>query len=187
VLPIATPVKLRLVGFAASAPTVAPEPESGMLSDGFDALLTIRILPVTLPAAPGLNVTVKLAVCPGCIVSPGLSPAAPKPVPVVVVVEITAAAVPPFVSVMVCDCDAPTSTFPKLALAGFAASDPEAKPDPVSVIVAVGIVPENTMLPFAVPADCGAKVGVKPAVCPGAKVKGKLKPLRLKPVPVATA
>lgn len=186
-LPVGTPVKLTLVGFAASAPTVAPEPESGMLSDGFDALLTTRMLPEALPAVPGLNVTVKLALCPGCIVKGTLRPLRLKPVPVGVAAEIIAAAVPPFVRVTVCDCGVPTWTFPKLRLAGFAARDPEAKPDPARPIVAVGTVPENATLPLALPADCGAKVTVKPAVCPGANVKGKFKPLRLKPVPVATA
>jgi len=98
-----------------------------------------------------------------------------------------AAAVPPFVRVTVCDCGVPTCTFPKFTLAGFAASAPDAKPAPASVIVAEGIVPENATLPLVLPLDCGAKVTVKPAVCPGAKVKGKFKPLRLKPVPAVVA
>ena len=64
VLPTATPVKLTLAGLAAKAPTVTPAPDNGMLSVGFEALLKTVILPVTLAAAAGENVAVKLTVCP---------------------------------------------------------------------------------------------------------------------------
>jgi hypothetical protein len=187
VLPIDTPVKVTLVGLATRAPTVVPVPERGMLSVGFEALLVIDTFPESLAAAPGVNVTVKLALCPGCIVSEGVRPVMLKPAPVNVAAEMTAAAVPPFVRLTVCDCGVPTCTLPKFTLAGFADNDPEAKPNPASVIVAAGIVPENPMLPLALPADCGANVTVKPAVCPDASVIGRFKPLRLNPAPVATA
>jgi hypothetical protein len=42
-------------------------------------------------------------------------------------------------------------------------------------------------LPLKLPADCGAKVTLKDALCPGVKVTGRLSPVRLKPVPVAVA
>jgi hypothetical protein len=42
-------------------------------------------------------------------------------------------------------------------------------------------------LPLKPPADCGAKVTLKDALCPGVKVTGKLRPVRLKPVPEAAA
>lgn len=64
VLPTVTPVKLTLVGFAAKAPSVTPAPDSGMLSIGFDPLLTTVILPAALPAVAGANVAIKLSVCP---------------------------------------------------------------------------------------------------------------------------
>ena len=73
----------------------------------------------------------------------------------------------------------PINTLPKFTLAGFAASDPEAKPDPVSVTVAVGTLPEKATPPLELPADCGEKVTVNPAVWPGDKVMGRLKPLTL--------
>ena len=42
-------------------------------------------------------------------------------------------------------------------------------------------------LPFALPLDCGAKVVLNVALCPAARVKGKLSPVTLKPDPVAVA
>lgn len=56
------------------------------------------------------------------------------------------------------------STLPKFTLAGFAASDPAARPDPFSVNVAIGALPENAILPVELPADCGENVTVNPAV-----------------------
>ena len=76
---------------------------------------------------------------------------------------------------------------PKLMLAGFAANDAEAKPDPTTVTVAVGAVPEKVMVPLVLPVAWGAKVAVNPTVCPGAKLVGRLKPLTLNPVPVIMA
>jgi hypothetical protein len=42
-------------------------------------------------------------------------------------------------------------------------------------------------LPFMVPLDCGAKVTLKLALCPAARVRGRAGPLRLKPDPVIVA
>jgi hypothetical protein len=42
-------------------------------------------------------------------------------------------------------------------------------------------------LPLALPADCGAKVTLKDALCPGASVTGVLNPEMLKPVPATEA
>ena len=45
----------------------------------------------------------------------------------------------------------------------------------------------TAMLPLALPADCGAKVTVKLLRWPAARVRGKLSPLILKPLPVTVA
>jgi hypothetical protein len=42
-------------------------------------------------------------------------------------------------------------------------------------------------LPLKLPEDCGAKVTLKDALCPGVKVTGVVSPEMLKPVPVAVA
>ena len=61
--------------------TLTPVPESEMVSGEFEALLATATLPVTLPAAEGLNVAVKVAVCPGLKMSPVETPLALKPAP----------------------------------------------------------------------------------------------------------
>jgi hypothetical protein len=53
-----------LVGLAARAPAVTPVPESEIFNEGFEALLLMTILPLAAPAAPGVNVAVKLVLCP---------------------------------------------------------------------------------------------------------------------------
>ena len=64
VLPTCTDPKETLEGFAARLPAVTPDPESGMLSAAFDALLAREMLPVAFPALVGVKVAVKLALCP---------------------------------------------------------------------------------------------------------------------------
>src|SRR5215470_9831909 len=74
-------------------------------------------------------------------------------------------------------------------LAGFADSVPAATPVPESGIFTVGFDPSLVMaiLPLTLPFDCGAKRTLKVAVCDGFRVKGSVRPLKLKPVPVALA
>ena len=42
-------------------------------------------------------------------------------------------------------------------------------------------------LPLALPGDCGAKVTLKDALCPEARVNGRLRPVVLKPAPETVA
>ena len=58
--------------------------------------------------------------------------------------------------------------------------------DPLSEIVRFGFeaFDEIATLPLKLPADFGAKVTVRDALCPGVKVRGVLRPEMLKPVPV---
>lgn len=63
-LPTCTEPKDTLDGFAARLPAVTPDPERGMLSAAFDALLASAMLPVAFPALAGVKVAVKLAFCP---------------------------------------------------------------------------------------------------------------------------
>lgn len=61
--------------------------------------------------------------------------------------------------------------------------------DPVSATLKVGFEAFESIatLPGKLPADCGAKVTVKDALCPGVKVSGADIPEMLKPVPAAVA
>jgi len=89
-------------------PGVTPVPARGMLSDGLDALLATAMLPETLPAAAGVNVAVKLALCPACSASGTVTPLKVNPVPLGVIDETVAAVAPPFVKVMVCAWGVPS-------------------------------------------------------------------------------
>ena len=57
---ICTLPKLRLVGLADNDPGVTPVADSGILSVGFEALLVMAMLPLTLPADDGANATLKV-------------------------------------------------------------------------------------------------------------------------------
>ena len=71
-----------------------PVPERGSLAGEFVALLTIETLPVTLPAAVGAKVTLKLAFCPAGKVKGRDRPLTLKPVPVTLICEIVTPALP---------------------------------------------------------------------------------------------
>ena len=62
VLPTCTLPKLKLEAVAVSDPGVTPDPESGTVKPGFDALLVMeRFLPEADPPVVGAKVTLKVA------------------------------------------------------------------------------------------------------------------------------
>jgi hypothetical protein len=74
-LPTCTLPKLRLGAVAVSDPGITPEPESGTVNMGFDALLVMeRFLPEADPPVVGAKVTLKVALCPTARVVGRLSP-----------------------------------------------------------------------------------------------------------------
>src|ERR1700741_3730050 len=73
--------KARLVGFDPSAPAVIPVPVSGTFSVGFEAFDVIATLPLTAPAAVGLNNTLNVALWPAVSVTGVLIPLTLNPVP----------------------------------------------------------------------------------------------------------
>jgi hypothetical protein len=83
----------------------------------------------------------------------------------------------------------PTVTLPKARLVGFDARVPTETPVPDNGIVSVGFDALDVIVtaPLTLPADPGAKVTVKFALCPDVSVTGVLMPLRLKPVPLMPA
>ena len=94
-LPITTFPKLKDAGVAASVERVAvPLTPIEML--GSDALLAIDTLPASVPAAVGLYVTVRFAVCPAANVIGAAIPETLTPAPEIVILEIAAASPPVF-------------------------------------------------------------------------------------------
>jgi hypothetical protein len=55
--------KLRLVGFALSAPGETPVPETVIANDGLDALELMVTVPAVLPLDFGANAIVNVALC----------------------------------------------------------------------------------------------------------------------------
>lgn len=81
----------------------------------------------------------------------------------------------------------PTTTLPRPSVVGVTPSKPAiAVPVPDSGMVMVGLDAVEVMvtLPLGLPADTGAKVTLKLALCPAVSVTGVVIPLRLKPVPL---
>jgi len=79
--PTVTLPKLRLVGLAPSVPGVAPLPDKGIVSVGFDALDVRVRLPLAFPADDGLNETLKVALCPAVSVTGVVIPVKLNPDP----------------------------------------------------------------------------------------------------------
>jgi hypothetical protein len=94
-LPTTTFPKLKDAGVAASVERVAVAliPITML---GFVALLAMDTLPASVPAAAGLYVTVRFAVCPAANVVGAVSPEMPTPVPEIVNLEIAADSPPVF-------------------------------------------------------------------------------------------
>jgi len=75
--------KLRLDGFAASAPPVTPVPDKGILSVGLEALLVRERVPLAAPADCGAKTTLKFELLwPGAKVKGRFKPFTVNPEPV---------------------------------------------------------------------------------------------------------
>jgi hypothetical protein len=83
----------------------------------------------------------------------------------------------------------PTWTLPNARVVGFAASAPGVTPVPESGMLKVGFEPFEVMLtlPLAAPLAVGLKSTVNEVLWPAVNVKGKDRPFRLNPLPVAVA
>jgi len=81
--PTITLPKIRLVGFAPSAPAARPVPESGMVRVGLDPFEVIVMLPVAAPVAVGVKVTLKVVLCPADKIRGAAIPLTVNPVPLI--------------------------------------------------------------------------------------------------------
>jgi hypothetical protein len=91
-----------------------PVPDSVIESGELVALLATETLPVALPEVDGVNVAVKVAICPGLRINPEDTPEALKPAPETVTFEIVMVEFPALVSVTFCVPLLETLTLPKL-------------------------------------------------------------------------
>jgi len=97
-----------------------------------DSLLVIERLPETLPIAEGVNVIVKVALCPPDNVNGSVGPLRVKPPPDAAIWMSVMALVPELVRVRLRLLLEPTATFPKLRLVGLTTRFPfpDVKPHP---------------------------------------------------------
>jgi hypothetical protein len=105
-----------------------PVPLRVIVSVEVEALLTIVIAPLGVPAVVGANCALKDMLWPAAITCPALSPLIPKPAPETLADEIVADAVPEFVSITHDDALLLTSTLPKLTVVALGVRITELKP-----------------------------------------------------------
>src|SRR5437879_5998534 len=155
------------------------------------ALLTSETLPVAVPAVVDAKTTLKLAVRPAAKVSGAVRPLALKPLPETLICEMLTLELPELVRVTVCGALLlPAVTFPKLRLLGLAVRRKvEVTPAPLNALVEgeLGAWLTSETLPVMLPVFAGAKATLKVVFCPGVRVRGKLSPPTLRPLPETLA
>jgi hypothetical protein len=154
------------------------------------ALLITETDPLPAPDAVGVKTTLNVAVEPAAIVCGTLIPVVLKPVPEVVIFETLTVELPVLVSVTVCVLLLPTLTFPKLKLVALAESwSVVAAPVPLIAMVLgeFGALLTNETLPVTAPALAGENATLKLELCPGVKVRGRVRPLMTKLCPDTVA
>jgi hypothetical protein len=83
-VPTTTLPRPRVVGVTVSCPAATvPVPDSGIVRLGLDAFEVTVTLPLTLPADAGVNVTVKVVLCPAVRVAGVVIPLRLYPVPLI--------------------------------------------------------------------------------------------------------
>src|SRR3989441_1149248 len=156
-----------------------------MVPGELGALLTSETLPDTLPVVVGANCTLKVLDCPAARVSGKVSPLMLKPAPVTLPCAMVKLALPELVKVRFCTPLVPTSTLPKLTVAGVTESCgctpvPLRKKTVGTEIYSLSLHDALAILRVVVGANCTLKV----LDCPGGTVSGNVGPLMLKPAPV---
>src|SRR5580704_10519333 len=144
-------------------------------------------LPLTAPAATGVNDTLNVALWPAVSVAGVVIPLTLNPEPLAATAEIVTLDPPVLVTVSDKVCFTPTSTLPKLRLVGFDPRAPAATPLPDNGIfnVEFDAFEVMAMLPVTAPAAAGVKETVNVALWPPVRVTGAVIPLMLNPAPPA--
>ena len=175
-------VKFRLAGEGVTTAGAAPVPDRAISIVVLDPLKVSETWPLTAPGVVGANVTPNVAFWPGAKVKGRLSPVTLNPAPVMAACEIVRLAPPEFCRVSVCVALVPSTTAPKLKLAGLVDNMPDTTPVPASGTLRTEAVPVlvSARLPATLPTVCGWKTMLKLVVCPGVRVMGKLRPARAK-------
>jgi hypothetical protein len=188
-LPTCTFPKLKLEGFGESWPCARPVPVRGTERAGLLAFELIVNAPPAAPAAVGAKMALKAVDCPALRVSGKVGPVKLNALPDAAALDIVAATPPVFVTVTDTVLLVPTVTLPKLALLGFAATEPGASPVPESAMLSGEPAASDTIasVVLAALAVAGAKRTVKGKLWFAASVTGTDSPLTKKPAPLTLA
>ena len=138
-------------------------PESAMFKFGLEPLEVMLMFPLAPPAEVGANCTLNVVLWPAFNVKGNVRPLRLKPVPLADAADMVTLAPPELVRVSVSDLLFPTTTFPKLRLAGFGVIWPGVTPVPVRPIFSGDPGASETIanVPLAAPAEFGENVTVK--------------------------
>jgi hypothetical protein len=168
------------VGAGAPVPVTVP-----VVVEGWALLVNVR-LALSAPAICGLNVTVKGALCPA-----GMMTGSDKPPIVNRELFVSAAVTVIFAPLAFRLPDTvplvPTNTLPADKVAGLAVNCAVADvpvPERATVNLGLELLEVMVTFPLAGPADCGANITLKFALCPTASVIGVEIPLSVKPGPM---
>lgn len=178
--PIVTLPKLTVAGVTVSA---ACTPVAVMATTVLDPCEVLTVtLPVTVSAAFGANVRLRVAVCPAVKVIGVVMPLGLTSLALTVICEMLTVEFPTFVIVTLFALELPAFTFPKLKLVGEAVMLTEAAvPVPLNTTEfgEFGALLATNTLPARLPAVVGANKTLNVALCPAAIVAGVFNPLAL--------
>jgi hypothetical protein len=180
------PGKLKLAGVAESDGVAAvPVPLSGTAVGEFGALLVILTLPVRLPAVVGANCTVNVVVAPAGTVAGVASPLTLTAPALSPFCEIVSDAVPVFVNVKLWDFVCPSTSLPKLKLAGETVY-PACVPVPLRATPSDGFDALLAMVidPVAPPEEVGVNVALSVILEDAFTVTGAVAPVTVYAPPV---
>jgi hypothetical protein len=161
-----------------------------MVVGEFVALLITETVPLSAPDALGVKTTLKVALAPAAIVSGTVTPVVLKPVPEAVIFDTLTVELPVLASVTACVLLLPTLMFPKLRLVALGEScNAAATPVPLIAMVfgELGALLTSETLPGTAPALAGENATLKLVLCPGVKVRGRVRPLMTKLCPETVA
>jgi hypothetical protein len=170
----AVPVPLRLAVFGVLAAVLAKEAVADAAPDEPGAKFTVNV-------TGWVVVTVTGNVRPLIENSEGFAP--------LKLTEVTETLAPVALSVPVCVPVVPTTTLPALTAVALRVPWLCVTAVPLRVTLRAGFVASESImtLPLTLPADLGAKVTLKEALCPGVRINGVVSPEMLKPEPETVA
>ena len=179
---LAVQVKSTVCGLGAN-----PRPDKETVFGDPVASLTTVTVPLALPAAAGLKFNVIEVLCAGDNTIGVAAPASANAAPFSLIWEIVTFELPVLVNTTACDEVLPTATLPKSKLAWLTDKVlTGATPVPLRLSMFDEFAPllSSLRIPVTAWADGGVNKTLKLVPCPAASVKGTVRPLMLKPLPL---